>query len=132
MPVRIYAHLSWTTFARLPPIDERVAEFLCRFLLEEARSLANRDGFAGHHALQWAPGYDLRSVGLKQLRASRSTCEGKKGGTGGHALQGACSGRAGASAHGSPARGNGEVGGKRAGPVGNRVLKDRLGHYTRP
>lgn len=36
MPVRIYAHLSWTTFARLPLIDERVAEFLCRFLLEEA------------------------------------------------------------------------------------------------
>ncbi|HEY3279732.1 MAG TPA: transposase [Gemmatimonadales bacterium] len=108
MPVRIYAHLSWTTFARLPLIDERVAEFLCRFLLEEVRRhgartieigvvrdhvhmllelpaafdvprmvqglkgasarLANRDGLAGHHALQWAPGYDLRSVGLSQLR----------------------------------------------------------------
>jgi len=28
MPVRIYAHLSWTTFARLPLIDERVGAFL--------------------------------------------------------------------------------------------------------
>jgi len=36
MPVRIYAHLSWTTFARTPLITERVAEFLCRFLIEEA------------------------------------------------------------------------------------------------
>jgi len=26
MPVRIYAHLSWTTFARAPLIDERIAE----------------------------------------------------------------------------------------------------------
>jgi REP element-mobilizing transposase RayT len=108
MPARIYAHLSWTTFARLPLIDQRVAEFLCRFLLEEAARhharvieigvvrdhvhmllelpaafdvprmvqglkgasarLANRDGFAGHKSLQWASGYDLRSVGLKQLR----------------------------------------------------------------
>jgi REP element-mobilizing transposase RayT len=108
MPVRIYAHLSWTTFARLPLIDERAAAFLCRFLLAEATRhgartieigvvrdhvhmllelpaafdvprmvqglkgasarLANRDGFAGHHSLQWAPGYDLRSVGLTQLR----------------------------------------------------------------
>jgi REP element-mobilizing transposase RayT len=108
VPVRIYAHLSWTTFARLPLIDERVAEFLCRFLLEEARRhgartieigvvrdhvhmllelpaafdvpqmvqglkgasarLANRDGVAGHHSLRWAAGYDLRSVGSRQLR----------------------------------------------------------------
>ena len=108
MPVRIYAHLCWTTFARAPLIDERVAEFLCRFLLEEATRhgartieigilrdhvhmlvelpaafdvprmvqglkgasarLANRDGFAGHNPLRWASGYDLRSVGVKQLR----------------------------------------------------------------
>ena len=108
MPVRIYAHLSWTTFARTPLITERVAEFLCRFLLEEATRhgartieigvvrdhvhmllelpaafdlprmvqglkgasarLANRDGHAGHSPLQWAQGYDLRSVGIEQLR----------------------------------------------------------------
>jgi len=108
MPVRIYAHLSWTTFAGAPLIHERVAEFLCRFLLEEttrhgARAieigvvrdhvhmllelpaaldvprlvqglkgasarLANRDGIAGHTPLQWAQGYDLRSVGVEQLR----------------------------------------------------------------
>lgn len=108
MPVRIYAHLSWTTFARTPLITEPIAEFLCRFLLEEATRhgaraielgvvrdhvhmllelpaafdvprmiqglkgtsarLANRDGIAGHTPLQWAQGYDLRSVGIEQLR----------------------------------------------------------------
>jgi REP element-mobilizing transposase RayT len=30
--------------------------------------LANRDGIAGHTPLQWAQGYDLRSVGVEQLR----------------------------------------------------------------
>ena len=119
MPVRIYAHLSWTTFARLPLIDERVAEFLCRFLLEEARRhgaraieigvvrdhvhillelpaafdvprmvqglkgasarLANRDGFAGHNPLRWAAGYDLRSVGVKQLRDVAEYVRGQEG-----------------------------------------------------
>jgi putative transposase len=108
MPVRIYAHLSWTTFARAPLITERVGDFLCRLLIEEttrhgARAielgvvsdhvhvllelppafdvprmvqglkgtsarLANRDGIAGHTRLQWAQGYDLRSVGVEQLR----------------------------------------------------------------
>ena len=108
MPVRIYAHLTWTTFARAPLINERVGEFLSRFLIEEATRhgaraielgivrdhvhmllelpaafdvprmvqglkgasarLANRDGYAGHNDLQWAQGYDLRSVGIEQLR----------------------------------------------------------------
>ena len=108
MHVRIYAHLSWTTFARAPLIRERVAEFLCRFLIEEttrhgarvieigvvsdhvhillelpatfdvprlvqglkgaSARLANRDGLAQHTPLQWAQGYDLRSVGVEQLR----------------------------------------------------------------
>ena len=36
MPVRIFAHLSWTTFGRLPLIDDRIAAFLRRFLLAEA------------------------------------------------------------------------------------------------
>ena len=37
MPVRIYAHLSWTTWARLPLIDKPVAEFLLPFFLAEAK-----------------------------------------------------------------------------------------------
>jgi putative transposase len=36
LPVRIYVHLSWTTFGRLPLIDQAVGAFLKRFLLEEA------------------------------------------------------------------------------------------------
>jgi putative transposase len=119
MPVRIYAHLSWTTFARLPLIDERLAGFLCRFLLEEATRhgarvieigvvrdhvhlllglpaafdvprmvqglkgagarLANRDGFAGHTPLRWAAGYDLRSVGVRQLRDVAEYVRGQEG-----------------------------------------------------
>jgi putative transposase len=107
VPVRLYAHLSWTTFARLPLIDSRVADYLRRFLLDEAKRhgaraieigvvrdhvhmllelppvfdvprlvmglkgasarTANRDGIAGHNSLQWAQGYDLRSVGTRQL-----------------------------------------------------------------
>ena len=109
MPVRIYVHLSWTTFARLPLITPQVSDFLRRFLLAEAKRhgarvielgivrdhvhvvlelppafdvprlvqglkgasarIANRDGVAGHESLQWAQGYDLRSVGLRQLPA---------------------------------------------------------------
>ena len=107
MPVRIYAHLSWTTWARLPLIEESVADFLLRFLLAEAKRhgtrvieigvvpnhvhlllqlppaydvprlvqglkgasarLANRDGFSQNKSLRWETGYDLRSVGIKQL-----------------------------------------------------------------
>ncbi len=37
MPVRIYAHLTWTTFARLPLVDQPVAVLLRRFLLGEAK-----------------------------------------------------------------------------------------------
>ena len=37
MPFRFYAHLSWTTWARLPLIDEAVANFLGPFLLAEAK-----------------------------------------------------------------------------------------------
>src|SRR5438046_3044406 len=37
MPFRFYAHLSWTTWARLPLIDEQVAHFLGPFLLAEAK-----------------------------------------------------------------------------------------------
>ena len=37
MSVRLYAHLSWTTFARLPLIKPATADFLRRFLLAEAK-----------------------------------------------------------------------------------------------
>jgi len=37
VPVRIYAHLTWTTFARLPLIDATVATFLERFLAAECQ-----------------------------------------------------------------------------------------------
>ena len=107
MPVRIYAHLSWTCWARLPLIDQPVAAFLSPFLLGEAKRhgervieigidrdhvhlllelppaydvprlvqglkgasarLANRDGHSRNKSLRWEAGYDLRSVGLKQL-----------------------------------------------------------------
>jgi len=107
MPVRLYAHLSWTCWARLPLIDEAVADFLSPFLLAEAKRhgvrvieigvvpnhvhlllelpaaynvprlvqglkgasarLANRDGHARNKSLRWDSGYDLRSVGIKQL-----------------------------------------------------------------
>ena len=107
MPLHIYAHLSWTTWARLPLISQAVAEFLLRFLLAEAKRhgarvveigvvpnhvhmllelpasydvprlvqglkgasarLANRDGFSRNKSLRWETGYDLRSVGIKQL-----------------------------------------------------------------
>ena len=107
MPVHIYVHLTWTTFARLPLIDPVVAAFLETFLGAEcqrqgARMLAvgivrdhvhmlielpatfdvprlvqglkgasarivNRDRITRHESLRWAQGYDLRSVGLRQL-----------------------------------------------------------------
>jgi len=105
--VRLYAHLSWTTFARLPLIKPATADFLRRFSLAEAKRhdarviamgvvqdhvhlvlqlpaafdiprlvqglkgasarIANRDGIAGHEPLRWAQGYDLRSLGIKQV-----------------------------------------------------------------
>jgi REP element-mobilizing transposase RayT len=37
MPFHFYAHLSWTTWARLPLITEKVADFLQPFLLAEAK-----------------------------------------------------------------------------------------------
>ena len=48
MPVRIYAHLTWTTFARLPLIDASIAAFLEKFLGAECerqgtRMLGGRD-----------------------------------------------------------------------------------------
>jgi len=107
VPVRIYAHLTWTTFARLPLIDASIAAFLEKFLGAECERqgtrmlavgivrdhvhllielpaaynvprlvqglkgasarIANRDHIARHESLRWAQGYDLRSVGQRQL-----------------------------------------------------------------
>ena len=107
MPVRLFAHAVWTTFARLPLIDDSIAAFLHRFVVAEASRhgarvvevgimkdhvhvilelpatfdvprlmqglkgasarIANRDRIAGHESLRRAQGYDLRSVGVRQL-----------------------------------------------------------------
>jgi putative transposase len=107
MPVRLYAHLTWTTLRRLPLLNPDVARFLDRFLRQEAARhgsrvlemgivsnhvhailqlppvidiprlvqglkgasarIANRDGLMPRARLRWADGYDLRSVGLRQL-----------------------------------------------------------------
>ena len=107
MPVRLYAHLTWTTLQRQSLITPGVAEFLRRFLPREARRhcarllaagivadhvhlvvqlpainniprlvqglkgasarLVNREGLTPRAPLRWAEGYDLRSVGVRQL-----------------------------------------------------------------
>ena len=107
MPVRLYAHLTWTTLRRLPLLNPEVASFLHRFLRIEAKRhgvhvletgivanhvhaiiqlpavvdiprlvqgfkgasarIANRDGLMPRAHLRWADGYDLRSVGIRQL-----------------------------------------------------------------
>ncbi len=36
MPVRLYAHLTWTVLRRLPLLNPEVARFLDRFLRQEA------------------------------------------------------------------------------------------------
>ena len=107
MPVRLYVHLTWTTLRRLPLLNPDVAQFLDRFLRQEAvrhgarvlamgivsnhvhaimqlppvidiprlvqglkgasARIANRDGLMPRARLRWADGYDLRSVGVRQL-----------------------------------------------------------------
>jgi putative transposase len=107
MPVRLYAHLTWTTLRRLPLLNPEAASFLHRFFRIEAKRhgvgvvetgiltnhvhtivklppvidiprlvqglkgasarIANRDGLMPRARLRWADGYDLRSVGIRQL-----------------------------------------------------------------
>ena len=77
MPVRIYAHLSWTCWARLPLIDQPVAEFLSRFLLGEAQRHGARVIEIGivrdhvHLLLELPPSYDVPRLvqGLKGASA---------------------------------------------------------------
>ena len=111
MPVRLYAHLTWTTLRRLPLLNPEVARFLERFLRQEAARhgarvletgivsnhvhtivqlppvidiprlvqglkgasarIANRDGLMPRARLRWGDGYDLRSVGIRQLPSAR-------------------------------------------------------------
>jgi putative transposase len=110
MPVRLYAHLTWTTLRRLPLLNPDVARFLERFVRQEAgrhgtrvletgivsnhvhaivqlppvidiprlvqglkgasARIANRDGLMPRARLRWADGYDLRSVGVRQLASA--------------------------------------------------------------
>jgi putative transposase len=107
MPVRLFAHLTWTTAQRQPLINPDVAAFLRRFLPHEAQRhgaralatgivadhvhlvlqlpptfnvprlvqglkgagarLANRECLLPRAPLRWAEGYELRSVGVRQL-----------------------------------------------------------------
>lgn len=87
MPVRIYAHLSWTTFARAALIDEPVAEFLCRFLLEEATRHGARAIEIGvvrdhvHMLLELPAAYDVPRMvqGLKGASARLANRDGFAG-----------------------------------------------------
>jgi REP element-mobilizing transposase RayT len=81
MPFRFYAHLSWTTWARLPLVDEQVAEFLGPFLLAEAKRHGARVVEMGvvsdhvHLLLELPPVYDAPRLvqGLKgRARDSRT------------------------------------------------------------
>jgi len=77
MPFRFYAHLSWTTWARLPLIDEQVAHFLGPFLLAEAKRHGARVVEIGvvsdhvHLLLELPPVYDAPRLvqGLKGASA---------------------------------------------------------------
>jgi putative transposase len=87
MPVRVYAHLSWTTFARLPLIDAKVAEFLCRFLLAEAKRHGARTieiGVVSNHVhmlLELPPAFDIPRLvqGLKGASARIANRDGIAG-----------------------------------------------------
>src|SRR5947208_15948287 len=108
MPVRLYAHLTWTTLRRLPLLNPDVARFLERFIRQEAMRhgsrvlelgivsnhvhvvlqlppvvdiprlvqglkgasarIANRDGVMPRAKLQWATGYDLRSLSIRDVK----------------------------------------------------------------
>jgi len=107
MPFRFYAHLSWTTWARLPLIDEQVAHFLGPFLLAEAKRHGARVVEIGvvsdhvHLLLELPPVYDAPRLvqGLKGASARLANRDGHAS-RGGLPLQGSRLCRAGASAHG--------------------------------
>jgi len=73
MPFHLYAHLSWTTWGRLPLIDQQVAGFLAPFLLAEAKRHSTRVVEIGivpdhvHMLLELPAAYDVPRLvqGLK-------------------------------------------------------------------
>src|SRR5216110_2159695 len=87
MPFRFYAHLSWTTWARLPLIDEAVANFLGPFLLAEAKRQGARVMEVGivrdhvHLLLELPPVYDAPRLvqGLKGAGARIANRDGHSG-----------------------------------------------------
>ncbi len=122
MPVRIYAHLSWTCWARLPLIDQPVADFLAPFLLAEVKRHDARVieiGIVPNHVhllLELPAAFDVPRLvqGLKGASARLANREGRL------------------SAHGSiqPV----SILGLRmmSKPSFIRALKGRLGHCARP
>ena len=62
--VRDHVHV----LLELPPIFD--VPRLVQGLKGASSRLVNRDGIARHESLRWAQGYDLRSVGPRQLRAA--------------------------------------------------------------
>src|SRR5260221_8381917 len=87
MPFRFYAHLSWTTWARLPLITEQVAHFLGPFLLAEAKRHGARVMEMGivrdhvHLLLELPPVYDAPRLvqGLKGASARIANRDGHTG-----------------------------------------------------
>jgi len=84
MPIRIYGHLSWTTFGRFPLIDAKVADFLAPFLLAEAKRHSARIVEIGivrdhvHLLLELPPAYDVPRLvqGLKGASARLANRDG--------------------------------------------------------
>jgi REP-associated tyrosine transposase len=77
VPVLIYAHLSWTTFARLPLVDDSVAGFLRKFVPEECARQGARAHALGvvrdhvHVVLELRPEFNVPRLvqGLKGASA---------------------------------------------------------------
>ena len=77
MPVRLYAHLSWTTFGRLPLIDSTTADFLRTFLPAQSQRHGSRVLALGivrdhvHLILELPPAFDVPRLvqGLKGASA---------------------------------------------------------------
>ncbi|MGE5802615.1 MAG: IS200/IS605 family transposase [Gemmatimonadota bacterium] len=87
MPFHLYAHLSWTTWARLPLITQSVAAFLGPFLLAEAKRHGARVVEIGvvrdhvHLVLELPPVYDAPRLvqGLKGASARLANRDGHTG-----------------------------------------------------
>ena len=87
MPFRFYAHLSWTTWARLPLITDQVANFLQPFRLAEAQRHGARVVEIGivrdhvHLLLQLPPVYDAPRLvqGVKGASARLANRDGHAG-----------------------------------------------------